>query len=124
MEPALILRTSTVLLAITAAGGINMAGIRFSSDQQPPTALAMLHGLLAGAAITLLLYAAATVGLPKIAFWALVLFVIAASGGVILNLNYHSKQQPLPKWLIIVHASAAVAGFLLLLGATWAIGTT
>ena len=124
MEPALILQTSTVLLAIAAVGGLVMAGIRFSSDRQPPTALAMLHGFLAGAAITLLLYAAATVGLPKMALWALVLFVIAAGGGVILNLNYHWKQRPLPKWLIIVHASAAVAGFLLLLVTTWAAGST
>ena len=124
MEPVLILRTSTALLAIAAVGGLIMAGIRFSGDRQPPPALAMLHGFLAGAAITLLLYAAATVGLPKMALWALVLFIIAAGGGVILNLNYHWKQLPLPKWLIIVHASTAVAGFLLLLGATWATRTT
>jgi hypothetical protein len=120
MEAALILQTSTALLAIAAVGGLVMAGIRFSSDRQPPAALAMLHGFLAGAAVTLLLYAAATVGLPKMALGALILFVIAAGGGVILNLNYHWKQLPLPKGLIIVHASAAVAGFLLLLGATWA----
>ena len=123
MEPALILRTSTILLAIAAVGGLVMVGIRFAGDRQPPAALAMLHGFLAGAAVTLLLYAAATVGLPKMALWALVLFVVAAGGGVILNLNYHWKQLPLPKWLIVVHATAAVAGFLLLLAATWATRT-
>ncbi len=123
MEPALILRTSTVLLAIAAVGGLVMAGIRFVTDRQPPAALAMLHGFLAGAAVTLLLYAAATVGLPKMAVWALVLFIAAAGGGVVLNLNYHWKQLPLPKWLIGVHASIAVAGFLLLLVATWATPT-
>ncbi len=120
MEAALILRTSTVLLAIAAVGGLVMAGIRFAGDRQPPAALAMLHGFLAAAAVTLLLYAAATVGLPGMALGALVLFLVAAGGGVILNLNYHWKQLPLPKWLIVVHAIAAVAGFLLLLAATWA----
>ena len=100
-----------------------MVGIRFAGDRQPPAALAMLHGFLAGAAVTLLLYAAATVGLPKMALWALVLLVVAAGGGVILNLNYHWKQLRLPKWLIVVHATAAVAGFLLLLAATWATRT-
>ena len=119
MEPALVLRTSTVLLAIAAGGGLAMAGIRFATDRQPPPALAMLHGFLAGAAVTLLLYAAATVGLPNMAVGALVLFMAAAAGGVILNLNYHWKQLPLPKWLIGVHATAAVAGFLLLLATTW-----
>ena len=120
MEPAMILRTSTALLLLAALGGAVMAGIRFSSDRQPPVALAMLHGFLAAAAVTLLLYAAATVGLPQLALVALVLFVLAAAGGAILNLNYHWKQQPLPKWLVVVHATAAVVGFVLLVIATWA----
>ena len=120
MEPVLILRTSTILLAIAAVGGLVMAGIRFAGERQPPTALAMLHGFLAAAAVTLLLYAAATVGLPGMALIALVLFLAAAAGGVILNLNYHWKQLPLPKWLVVVHATVAVVGFVLLLLATWA----
>jgi hypothetical protein len=120
MEPALILRTSSVLLAIAAVGGLVMAGMRFAGNRQPPPSLAMLHGFLAAAAVTLLLYAAATVGLPGMALLALVLFLAAAAGGAILNLNYHWKQLPLPKWLVVVHAIAAVAGFLLLIGATWA----
>ena len=119
MEPALILLTSTSLLAIAAAGGLVMAGIRFMADRAPPAALAMLHGFLAAAAVTLLLYAAATVGLPGMALAALVLLLAAAGGGVILNLNYHWKQLPLPKWLVVVHAGAAVVGFVLLLIATW-----
>ena len=119
MEPASILITSTVLLALAAAGGLVMAGIRFMGDRPPPASLAMLHGFLAAAAVTLLLYGAATVGLPGMALVALALFLAAAGGGAILNLNYHWKQLPLPKWLIIVHAIAAVAGFALLLAATW-----
>lgn len=82
--------------------------------------LAMLHGLLAGAAITLLLYAYFMVGLPALACWALLLFLIAAAGGAFLNLNYHWKMLPLPMALIIGHAGVAVAGFALLLAATWA----
>lgn len=97
-----------------------MAGIRFVGNRPPPAAVAMLHGFPAAAAVTLLLYAAATVGLPGMALLALALFLAAASGGAVLNLNYHWKQLPLPKWLIVVHAGAAVAGFLLLLAATWA----
>ena len=102
MEAALILRTATVLLAISALGGLVMAGIRFAGKPHPPIALAMLHGFLAAAAVTLLLYAAATVGLPS------------------MDLNYHWKNVPLPKWLVVVHAIIAVLGFLLLLAATWA----
>jgi hypothetical protein len=79
----------------------------------------MLHGFLAAAAVTLLLYAAATIGLPSMAITALVLLLIAAGGGAVLNLNYHWKNVPLPKWLVVVHAIIAVLGFLLLLVATW-----
>ena len=95
-----------------------MAGIRFVGGRSPPPALAMVHGFLA-AAVTLLLYAAATVGLPKMALVALALFIAAAGGGAFLNLNYHWKQLPLPKWLVVTHAGAAVLGFVVLVAATW-----
>lgn len=114
MEPTLFIRTAAVLMTITALGGLTMAGIRLASEQQPPSWLAMLHGLLAGAALTLLIYAAATVGLPTIALGALVLFLIAALGGVYLNLNFHAKQVLIPKGIVVVHALIAVAGFVML----------
>jgi hypothetical protein len=119
MEPVLMMKTACVLLAITALGGLTMAGIRFTGKPHPPTWLAMLHGLLSGAAVTLLLYAYFTVGLPVLAGWALLLFLVAAVGGVFLNLNYHWKMQPLPMGIIVVHAGVAVVGFALLLAATW-----
>ncbi len=119
MEPVLIMKTASVLLAIAALGGLTMAGIRFGGKPQPPTWLAMGHGFLSAAALTLLLYAWFTVGLPALAAWALLLFLIAAAGGAFLNLNYHWKNLPLPKGMIVGHALIAVAGFALLLAATW-----
>jgi len=116
MEPYLVLKTSAALLLIAALGGAVMAVIRFSGKPHPPTWLAMLHGFIAAAAVTLLVYATFTVGLPALANGALVLFLIAAAGGVVMNLNYHWKLLPLPKWLVVVHAAIAVLGFLLLLG--------
>jgi hypothetical protein len=121
MEPALILMTSTVLLAVAALGGLVMAGMRFAGRPHPPPSLAMLHGLLAGAALTLLIYAACTVGLPSLANGALLLLIVASIGGLVLNLNYQWKQVALPKWLVVVHAAVAVVGFLLLVMATWAV---
>lgn len=119
MEPNLTMQTSAVLLAISAVGGIVMAAIRFSGKPHPPIWLAMLHGFLSAAAVTLLLYAALTIGLPTLALTALVLFLLAAAGGVTMNLQYHWKALPLPKWLVLVHAAVAVVGFLCLLGAVW-----
>ena len=110
--------TAAVLFGISALGGLIMAGIRFSGPN-PPAWLAMLHGFLSAAALTLLIYAACTVGLPKLADLAIVLFIIAALGGVAMNLVYQWKMIPLPKWLVIVHGLLAVSGFVLLLAALW-----
>jgi len=119
MEPVLIMKTACGLLAIAALGGVTMAGIRFAGKPQPPIWLAMGHGFLSAAALTLLLYAWFTIGLPALASWALLFFLIAAAGGAFLNLNYHWKMQPLPKGMIVGHGGIAVIGFALLLAATW-----
>jgi hypothetical protein len=119
MEPMLSMRTAAVLLVLAALGGLVMAGIRFAGKPHPPTWLAMAHGFIAGAAVTLLIYDYFTVGLPPLAQWSLLLFLIATGGGVVLNLNYHWKQVPLPKGLMVAHALIAVAGFVLLLVAAW-----
>lgn len=123
MEPNLVLRTCAALLAISAIGGVTMAVIRFGGKPLPPTWLAMLHGFLSAAAVTLLLYASFAVGLSIVANAALVLFLIAAAGGVYMNLEFHWKSLPLPKWLVLVHAAIAVAGYLLLLAAAFATRT-
>jgi hypothetical protein len=119
MEPVLIMKTASVLLAVAVLGGVTMAGIRFGGKPRPPIWLAMLHGFLSAAALTLLLYAWFTVGLPALASWGLLLFLIAAAGGAFLNLNYHWKMLPLPKGMIVGHAAIAVVGFGLLLAALW-----
>lgn len=119
MEPLRTLQTASVLLLIAALGGLVMAGIRLAGTPRPPTWLAMLHGFLAAAALTLLIYAWATVGLPTLAMAGTVLFVIAAIGGIVLNLGYHWKGLPLPRGLMIGHAVLAVIGYILLLVATF-----
>lgn len=118
MEPLLSLKTASALLALTAAGGLLMATMRLRK-RNPPAWLAMAHGFLAAAAVTILSYAWFTVGLPGMASVALLLFILAALGGVIMNLNYHWKALPLPVGLMFGHAGLAVVGFALLLIATF-----
>ncbi|HET6546245.1 MAG TPA: hypothetical protein VFG55_05810 [Rhodanobacteraceae bacterium] len=107
-----------VLFAIAAAGGLVMAGVRIFGERNPPAWLALLHGLLAGAGLTLLLFAAFTIGIPGLALWALILLLIAAAGGVLMNLGYQWKQQLLPKPLMYGHVLIAVVGFILLIAGT------
>jgi hypothetical protein len=111
MDSAMLVRTAAVVLAVAALGGLLMAGMRFAGTERPPSWLAMLHGLLAGAGLTLLLYAGFAVGISRSAWIGIVLLVLAALGGVFLNLAYHDKHLPLPKGIMIVHALVAVAGF-------------
>jgi hypothetical protein len=111
--------TAIVLLVITALGGLAMAGMRFAGKEYPPASLAMLHGVLAAAAVTLLIYSAATTGLPGLAIGATALFVLAGAGGMIMNLGYHWNKRALPKGIVIAHALIAIAGFILLVIATW-----
>jgi hypothetical protein len=115
MDVQSLMTTSVVLLAIAAVGGLAMAVIRFRGADRPPTFLLMAHGLLAAAALTLLIYGAATVGLPSMAMLATAIFVVVAIVGASLNLKYHSKQLPIPKGTIVVHGLAAVVAFVLLL---------
>ena len=50
-----------------------------------------------------------------LAGWALLIFLVAAAGGAFLNLGYHTKAPALPKGIVVVHARAPVAGYVLLL---------
>ena len=119
MDGMTMLRTAAWLFVLTALGGLLMAGIRFFGARNPPPWVALVHGLLAGAGVTLLAYAAATADVPRLALVALALFLLAALGGVILNLRYEWNRELLPAGLVIGHAVAAVAGFALLLVAAW-----
>lgn len=112
MDSKVMIETATGLLALTAVGGIVMAGMRFAGAERPPSWLAMLHGLLAGAGLTLLLYAGFAGGMARLAWIGTVLLVLAALGGLYLNLWFHDKRLPLPKPIILVHAGIAVVGFL------------
>lgn len=115
MESALLIKTSLVLFTITALGGVVMAFVRLGRNVNPPSWLATVHGLLAAAGLTLLLYGYFTVGLPTLACWALLLFLVAAAGGALLNLGYQLKAALLPKSIVFVHAGVAVVAYVLLL---------
>jgi len=115
MDAMSMMKTAAVLLAIAAVGGLAMAVIRFRGAERPPTFVLMVHGLLAGAALTLLVYAASTVGLPAMALGSLALLLVVAVVGAALNLKYHAKMLPIPKTPIVIHGVVAVIGFVLLL---------
>jgi hypothetical protein len=119
MDAGTMIRTAVVLFALAGAGGLVMAAVRFSGRPHPPTWLAMLHGFISAAALTLLLYVAIVVGLPGMAWLAIALLVLAAGGGVLMNLKYHWAHQALPVPLVLAHAGLAVLALALLFVSAW-----
>jgi hypothetical protein len=117
MDPVHAMNTAAVLFAIAALGGLTMAAIRLRGADRPPSSFAMLHGLLAGAGLTLLVYAWCTVGIPVLAQYSVIVLALAAAGGAYMNLRYHSQMLPLPVPIMVGHALVAVSGFALLLAA-------
>jgi len=79
----------------------------------------VLHGLFAACGLIVLLIGvigAASRGAPV----ALVLLLIAALGGFTL-VSFHMRRRALPNGLVVGHALIAVAGFVVLLAAAWAL---
>lgn len=115
MDALSMMKTAALLLALAALGGLTMAILRFRGADRPPTVFLMGHGVLAAAALTLLIYAAATVGLPPLGMLATGILVVVAAVGAALNLMFHAKMLPIPKTPIVIHGAVAAVGFVLLL---------
>jgi hypothetical protein len=115
MDIQTLLVTVVVLFTLAALGGIAMAAVRLGTGRNPPAWLAMAHGLLAAAGLTLLIFGAFAAELPPLAGLATLLLVGAAAGGVVMNQVYHWRDRLLPRGLLIGHALLAVVGYAILL---------
>lgn len=79
--------------------------------KETPKGIVFTHGPLAAIGLVLLIiYALNHPGPVE----SIVLFIIAALGGVVLVIRDLSRK-PVPKWLAVVHGLAAVSGFIFLL---------
>ncbi len=101
------------LLSVAFASGLAMAGIRFASDRPSPPWLAKLHGYAAVGAISLLGFAWTQAALPAAGQYGLIALLVAAAGGLLLNLGYHWRGRPLPEGLVFAHMSVAFIGVLI-----------
>jgi hypothetical protein len=121
MNSVTMLQTASILLLLTASGGLLMALRRIAQKSNPPLWLAMTHGFLAGSGLTLLAYAALTSRVGGGAMLGSILLAVAAFGGVVMNLRYHVVGKLLPLWLLYLHIALAAAGTLLVAWSAWAI---
>ena len=110
------------LFALAAIVGVYMGVMHSRGRTPPPVWAALLHGVLAVIAVVMLLLGVMQVGLgATVHTWALVLFVVAALGGLYL-VSHHMRGRPLPGGVIVIHGMVAVIAFLILLVAVFALG--
>jgi len=108
------MQLAAILLGLAALGGLTMAAIRLTGVPRPPDWFPPLHGLAAASGVLVLIYTAITRGIPGQAQLALGLFILAALGGLFMNLRFHRRQLPLPIPLMIGHGLVAASGLVLL----------
>ncbi len=102
------------LFVLAALVGATMAVMHSIGKISPPVPLVVLHGVFAASGLVVLLLALWPHFSGR-AVWALVLFVLAALGGLTLVLGFHLRGKPLPSGLIAAHGALAVIAFLILL---------
>lgn len=107
-----MLMPALALFALAAVIGVYML-TRILGGALPPWLAAILHGAFAATGLLLLLYTVFMTGAPAtpVLLFASVILVIAALGGFVL-VSFHARQKAPPKALALIHAAAAVAGFL------------
>ncbi len=86
-------------------------------DEEPPKAVVYSHGGAASLALVLLIIAYLNQG-DSLMMTSLLVFIVAALGGFVM-FGRDVAQKPIPKWLAVVHALAAVTAFVLLLVAVF-----
>ena len=121
MDSMTMLQTASILLLLTAAGGLLMASVRLGKKVNPPSWLAMAHGFLAASSLTLLAYAGLTDRIDGAAMIGLILLAVAAAGGVVMNLCYQLAGKLLPLWLLYLHVALALVGTALVVWSAWTV---
>jgi hypothetical protein len=110
-----MLTYALIAFAVAAVGGLLLAA-SVLRGRLAPWALSLVHALLGATGLVMLVLAVTRGVAPGLATIALVILVVAALGGFYLA-SLHAKGTVAPKSIVFVHATAAVAGFLTLVGA-------
>ncbi len=108
-----MLMYALIVLAIGAVGGLVMA-TRVLRGHFAPWALSVLHALLGATGLVLLILLMLQGSPPQRVLVGFGLLLLAALGGFFLA-SFHLRRALPPKAVVLIHAGAAVAGFLTLL---------
>ncbi len=103
---AIVLFTFAVLIGVTLL-------TTFFLDGKTPRRIARTHGVIAVAALTLLVVSVAVSGAAA-PVAGMVVMILAALGGATL-FRMGQKNMAFPRWLPVLHGFVAAIGFLMLL---------
>lgn len=106
-----IIYTAIAIFGMTAIFGMYLLSLIFRA-KSTPKGVTIIHGLLSVVALILLIVYC--VGHNPGPWVSITVFLVAASGGFIMNYRDITGKS-VPIWLGIVHGLAAIAGFALLL---------
>lgn len=111
-----MLNIAILIFAIGAVGGLVLAS-HVLRGRLAPWALSLLHMALGatGLVLTALVVLGGSDAGKGIIPIALLVLVVAALGGFYLA-SIHARKVVAPKGVVVLHASLAVVGFLLLVG--------
>lgn len=109
---------AVLLIALGAVVGLFMAVQHFRGRTPPRGLVAATHGLLAVSGVVVLLVSVRESGTRGIVQWALLLFGVAALGGLYLA-TQHMDQKRLSSPVIAIHALVAVVALLMTLAAIY-----
>ncbi|MBK9097454.1 MAG: hypothetical protein IPM14_04865 [bacterium] len=107
-----MLITSIILFALAAVSGVTIL-IPLLTGKPIVKPVAVVHGIFAATALIILIIFSINYG-DDFPILSLILFVVAAIGGIILFVR-DLNNKPGPKALALIHAAAAVIAFLILL---------
>lgn len=102
-----------IAFAIAALGGLILAA-HVLRGKFAPWALSLLHAALGATGLVLLAALLIRGASPTPVMIGFAVLLVAALGGFFLA-SFHQRRKLPPKAVVVIHAGAAVAGFLVLL---------
>jgi hypothetical protein len=108
-----MLVTAIVLFIVAAVFGLIIL-TAILRNQPTPKPVVFIHGPIAATALLLVIIYMVTKGASPLLITSIVLFILAALGGLTL-FTIDMSKRPIPKLLAMLHPLVAVAGLIVLI---------
>lgn len=105
--------TAIILISLAVVlGGYLLSFVL--QEKNPPKAIVIIHGTLAALGIIVLLIYALTTDQPHKHWDSLIIFLLAATGGIYL-VSRDIRHKDVPKWVAILHGGIGLTGLIWIL---------